>query len=136
MASLNKVILIGTLGREPEVRYAPSGDAICNMSLATDDSFKAKDGEWRKVTDWHNLVAFRKLAEICGKHLRKGSLVYVEGRIKTETWEKDGKKHYATKIHVDEMKMMDKLEKKEPAEQRAPAPKSSQFDDLADDETF
>lgn len=136
MASLNRVLLIGTLGREPEVRYAPSGDAICNMSLATDDSFKAKDGEWRKVTDWHNLVAFRKLAEICGKHLRKGSLVYVEGRVKTEVWEKDGKKNYATKIHLDDMKMLDKLEKKEPAEQRAPAPKSSPVDDLADDIPF
>ena len=108
MASLNKAILIGNLGQDPEVRYAPSGDAICNVSVATSESWKDKtSGEKRESVEWHRVVFFGKLAEIAGQYLKKGSQVYVEGRIQTRKWQdKDGQDRYTTEIRADTMKML------------------------------
>ena len=108
MASVNKVILIGNLGKDPETRYAPSGDAICNITLATTDTWRDKaSGEKREATEWHRVVFFGKLAEIAGQYLRKGSAVYVEGSLRTRKWQdKDGQDRYTTEIRADEMKML------------------------------
>jgi len=108
MASVNKVILVGNLGRDPETRYAPNGDAICNVSLATTDSWKDKaSGERKEQTEWHRVVFFGKLAEIAGQYLKKGSQVYVEGSLRTRKWtDKDGQERYTTEIRADEMKML------------------------------
>ncbi|WP_374262715.1 single-stranded DNA-binding protein [Zoogloea sp.] len=108
MASVNKVILIGNLGKDPETRYAPSGDAICNITLATTDTWRDKaSGEKREATEWHRVVFFGKLAEIAGQYLRKGSPVYVEGSLRTRKWQdKDGQDRYTTEIRADEMKML------------------------------
>jgi single-strand DNA-binding protein len=108
MASVNKVILVGNLGKDPETRYAPSGDAICNITLATTDSWRDKaSGEKREATEWHRVAFFGKLAEIAGQYLRKGSQVYVEGSLRTRKWQdKDGQDRYTTEIRADEMKML------------------------------
>lgn len=108
MASLNKVILIGNLGRDPETRYAPSGDAICNVTIATTETWKDKQsGEKREQTEWHRVVFFGRLAEIAAQYLRKGSQVYVEGRLQTRKWQgQDGQDRYTTEIRADEMKML------------------------------
>lgn len=108
MASLNKVILIGNLGRDPETRYAPSGDAICNVTIATTETWKDKQsGEKREQTEWHRVVFFGRLAEIAAQYLRKGSQVYLEGRLQTRKWQdKDGQDRYTTEIRADEMKML------------------------------
>lgn len=108
MASVNKVILIGNLGRDPETRYAPSGDAICNVTIATSETWKDKNtGEKKEQTEWHRVVFFGRLAEIAAQYLRKGSPVYVEGRLQTRKWQdKDGQDRYTTEIRADEMKML------------------------------
>jgi single-strand DNA-binding protein len=108
MASLNKVILIGNLGRDPETRYMPSGDALCNLRIATTDTWKDKtSGERREATEWHNVVMFGRLAEIAAQYLRKGSQVYIEGRLQTRKWQdKEGQDRYTTEIRADEMKML------------------------------
>jgi len=108
MASINKVILIGNLGKDPETRYAPSGEAICNITLATTDTWRDKaSGEKKEATEWHRVVFFGKIAEIAGQYLRKGSAVYVEGSIRTRKWQdKDGQDRYTTEIRADEMKML------------------------------
>ena len=108
MASVNKVIIVGNLGKDPETRYAPSGDAICNITLATTDTWRDKaSGEKREATEWHRVVFFGKLAEIAGQYLRKGSQVYVEGSLRTRKWQdKDGQDRYTTEIRADEMKML------------------------------
>lgn len=108
MASLNKVILIGNLGRDPETRYAPSGDAICNITVATTETWKDKaSGERKEATEWHRVVFFGRLAEIAAQYLRKGSQIYVEGRLQTRKWQdKDGQDRYTTEIRGDEMKML------------------------------
>ena len=108
MASVNKVILVGNLGADPETRYAPSGDAICNIRLATTDSWKDKNtGEKKEATEWHRVVLYRKLGEVAGQYLRKGSQVYIEGRIKTRKWQdKDGQDRYTTEIEADTMQML------------------------------
>ncbi|MDD3352170.1 single-stranded DNA-binding protein [Zoogloea sp.] len=108
MASINKVILIGNLGKDPEVRYAPSGDAICNITLATTDTWRDKaSGDKREATEWHRVVFFGKLAEIAGQYLKKGSSVYVEGSLRTRKWQdKEGQDRYTTEIRADEMKML------------------------------
>ena len=100
MAGINKVILIGRLGSDPEVRYTPSGVAVANFSIATSEEWKDKDsGEKKERTEWHRIVAWRKLGEICGEYLSKGRQVYVEGRIQTNAWEdKEGNKRYTTEI--------------------------------------
>lgn len=107
MASVNKVILIGNLGRDPEVRYMPNGEAVCNFSIATTDNWKDKSGAKQERTEWHNIVMYRKLAEIAGEYLKKGRPVYVEGRLQTRKWQtKEGQDRYTTEIIADQMQML------------------------------
>jgi single-strand DNA-binding protein len=108
MASVNKVIVIGNLGRDPEVRYTPSGAAVCNVSIATTRNWKSRDsGERQEETEWHRVVFYDRLAEIAGEYLRKGRSVYVEGRLKTRKWQdKDGKDNYTTEIIADQMQLL------------------------------
>ena len=108
MASLNKVILVGNLGADPEVRYAASGDAICNLRVATTDKWKDKvSGESREATEWHRVVMYRKLAEIAERYLKKGSAVYIEGRLRTRKWtDKEGQERTTTEVEASEMIML------------------------------
>lgn len=108
MASVNKVILIGNLGKDPETRYMPSGDAICNINVATTDTWKDKaSGEKKEQTEWHRVAFFGKLAEIAGQYLKKGSQVYIEGSLRTRKWQdKEGQDRYTTEIRADQMKML------------------------------
>lgn len=108
MASVNKVIIIGNLGKDPETRYMPNGDAVCNITVATTDTWKDKNtGEKKEATEWHRIVFFRKLAEIANQYLRKGAQVYVEGSLKTRKWQdQSGQDRYTTEIVADEMKML------------------------------
>ena len=163
MASVNKVILIGNLGRDPEVRYAPSGSAICNVTLATSRQWKDKtSGERQEETEWHRVVFYDRLAEIAGEYLKKGRPVYVEGRLKTRKWtDKDGVEKYTTEIVADQMQLLGSREgggggrggddmggerstpapRSAPPARSAPAPKpapksSTGFDDMEDDIPF
>ena len=105
---VNKVILIGNLGKDPEVKFFPNGDAFCNCTLATSESWNDKQsGEKKERTEWHNVVFTKKLAEIVGQYLKKGSKVYVEGSLRTRKWEKDGQDRYTTEIVVQDMQMLD-----------------------------
>lgn len=108
MASVNKVILVGNLGADPESRFAPSGDEICNISVATTESWKDKQtGEKKEATEWHRIGFYGKLAEIAGQHLKKGSQVYIEGSLRTRKWQdKTGQDRYTTEIRGDVMKML------------------------------
>jgi single-strand DNA-binding protein len=107
MASVNKAILVGNLGKDPEVRYMPNGEAVASVTLATTDKWKDKQGQPQEKTEWHNLSFFGRQAEIAGEYLRKGSPIYVEGRISTDKWQdKDGKDRYTTKIIVQQMQML------------------------------
>jgi single-strand DNA-binding protein len=108
MASVNKVILMGNLGRDPEVRYSPDGAAVCNVSIATTSSWKDKNsGERREETEWHRVVFYNRLAEIAGEYLKKGRPVYVEGRIKTRKWQnKEGVDQYTTEVVADNMQLL------------------------------
>jgi single-strand DNA-binding protein len=140
MASVNKVILIGNLGRDPEVRYAPSGSAICNITLATSRNWKDKtSGERQEETEWHRVVCYDRLAEIAGEYLKKGRPVYFEGRLKTRKWQdKEGKDVYTTEIIADNMQLLggregmgggdsgdDYADRGDRSEARAPAPARS-----------
>lgn len=163
MASVNKVILIGNLGRDPEVRYAPSGSAICNVTLATSRQWKDKtSGERQEETEWHRVVFYDRLAEIAGEYLKKGRPVYVEGRLKTRKWtDKDGVEKYTTEIVADQMQLLGGREgggggggddmgggaggqrsapapRQAPAAQQRPAAQKSAtgFDDMDDDIPF
>ena len=109
MAGVNKVIIVGRLGRDPEVRYTPSGVAVATFSVATSEEWKDKNtGEKQERTEWHRVEAWRRLGEICGEYLHKGKQVYVEGRLQTDSWEdRDGNKRYTTKIVAQNMKMLD-----------------------------
>lgn len=105
---INKAILIGNLGSDPEVRYTQSGAAVANFTIATTEKWKGQDGQMQEQTEWHRIVAFARLGEICGEYLSKGSKVYIEGRIQTRKWEdKDGNSRYTTEIVAREMKMLD-----------------------------
>lgn len=106
MASVNKVILVGNLGRDPEVRYMPNGEAVCNFSIATTETWKDKAGVKQEKTEWHAITMYRKLAEIAGEYLKKGSSVFVEGKLQTRKWEKDGIDRYTTEIIADSMQML------------------------------
>ncbi len=164
MSSVNKVIIVGNLGRDPEVRTFPSGDRVANVNIATTDRWKDKQtGEMKEATEWHRVVFNGRLAEIAGEYLRKGSQVYVEGSLRTRKWtDKDGVEKYTTEIRADEMKMLGKREgmggsgpsddegggyeqrrapapasRSAPAGGAKPAPKpSSGFDDMDDDIPF
>ncbi len=108
MASVNKVILVGNLGKDPDIRYTATGDPMCNFSLATTESWKDKvSGERKELTEWHRVSFFGKTAEIAGQYLKKGSMVYVEGSLRTRKWtDKEGQERYTTEIRGDEMKML------------------------------
>ena len=165
MASVNKVILIGNLGRDPEMRYLPSGDAVANFSIATTEKWKDKAGEMQEQTEWHRIAFFGRQAEICGEYLRKGSSVYIEGRLQTRKWtDKDNNERTTTEIRGDRMQMLGARgggttemreppdsaagENGAPAKKPTPAPaaaaaaaggaakKSTGFDDLDDDIPF
>lgn len=152
MASVNKVILIGNLGKDPETRYAPSGDAIVNITLATTDTWKDKaSGDKKEATEWHRVVFFGKLAEIAGQYLKKGRQVYVEGSLRTRKWQgQDGQDRYTTEIVANEMKMLGSREgmgdagprdsgggrpAARPAAQNS-SPASTSFNDVEDDIPF
>lgn len=147
MASVNKVILVGNLGADPEMRYMPSGDPIANLRLATTDTYKDKNsGDRKETTEWHRVVMFGRLAEIAGQYLKKGSQVYIEGRIRTNKWtDKEGNERYTTEIVANEMKMLGKREgmgapSDNDSADYAPAPRKDKpkpsFDDLGDDIPF
>ena len=106
--SVNKVILIGNLGKDPEVKYTPSGMAVARFTLATNDRFKDKEGNWQDKTEWHNLVAFQRTAEIVGEYLKKGRTVYVEGKLQTSSWDdkESGQKKYRTEIIVNDLVLL------------------------------
>ncbi|MSR10220.1 MAG: single-stranded DNA-binding protein [Gammaproteobacteria bacterium] len=105
---VNKVILVGNLGNDPEVRYMPNGNAVANVSLATSDSWKDKTtGEQQEKTEWHRVIFFNRLAEIVEQYVKKGSKLYIEGRLQTRSWEQDGVKRYTTEIVASEMQMLD-----------------------------
>jgi len=107
MASLNKVMLIGNVGRDPEVRYLPAGDAVANLPLATTDTWKDKNNEKQERTEWHRVVFFGRQAEVAGEYLKKGSQIYVEGSLTTRKWtDKDGNERYTTEIRADRMQML------------------------------
>ena len=108
MPSVNKVMLLGNLGRDPEVRTFPNGDSVCNFSIATSTSWKDKaTGEKKEKTEWHNIVMYRKLAEIAGEYLKKGSSVFVEGSLQTRKWQtKEGQDRYTTEVAADTMQML------------------------------
>ena len=135
MASVNKVIIVGNVGRDPETRYMPSGDAVTNISVATSDRYKDKQtGEMKETTEWHRVAFFGKLAEIAGQYLKKGSQVYVEGRLRTRKWtDASGQEKYSTEIVSETMQMLggkpvgsggdgvESYSRSKPAEQSAPA---------------
>lgn len=143
MASVNKVILIGNLGRDPELRYAPSGTAICNISLATTSAWKDKStGERKEETEWHRVVFYDKLAEVVAKYAKKGKPLYIEGRLKTRKWQdKDGKDVYTTEVIADNMQLLggrddsgDSAGAPAPAPAPRPAPAPSPKGNFPDDD--
>jgi single-strand DNA-binding protein len=109
MSGVNKVVLIGRLGKDPVIRHMPSGGAVANFTIATSEKWKDKQtGEQKEATEWHNIVFYKRLAEICGEYLRKGSNVYIEGSLKTRKWQdKDGQDRYTTEINGRELQMLD-----------------------------
>ena len=150
MASVNKVILIGNLGADPETRYLPSGDAVTNIRIATTDTWKDKSGEKQEHTEWHRVAFFGKTAEIAGEYLKKGSPVYIEGRIRTRKWQdKEGQERFSTEIVADRMQLLGGrsggsealVREREPATAGAanakPAPrKGGAFEEMDDDIPF
>ena len=105
---INKCIILGNLGQDPEVRYMPNGNAVANFSIATSESWKDQQGQLQERTEWHKCTAYRKLAEIIGEYVRKGSKIYIEGKLQTRKWQdKDGADKYTTEIIVDQMQMLD-----------------------------
>ncbi|MBK51316.1 MAG: single-stranded DNA-binding protein [Gammaproteobacteria bacterium] len=149
---VNKVILVGNLGNDPEVRYMPNGNAVANVSLATSETWKDKSsGEQQEKTEWHRVVFFNRLAEIVEQYVKKGTKLYVEGRLQTRSWEQDGVKRYSTEVVANEMQMLDnrsgtaqdfggsQMAADSPAaqpsqQQAAPAPQN--FDNFDDDIPF
>ncbi|MEJ2544267.1 MAG: single-stranded DNA-binding protein [Calditrichaceae bacterium] len=105
--TVNKVILIGRLGKDPDMRYTPSGTAVANFSMATNSAFKDSDGNWQDKTEWHNIVTFGRTAEIAGEYLKKGKLVYIDGRLQTSSWEdQNGQKRYKTEVVAGELQLI------------------------------
>ena len=127
MAGINKVILIGRLGSDPEVRYTPSGVAVANFNIATSEEWKDKDsGEKKERTEWHRIVAWRRLGEICGEYLSKGKQVYIEGRLQTRDWEdRDGNKKYTTEIVATDVQFLGTRDSSESAKPRGTSSTSS-----------
>ena len=139
MSSVNKAIVLGRVGKDPESRFFNDGTAVCNVSVATSETWKDKGtGERKESTEWHNITFRANLAEIAGQYLKKGSLVYIEGRIKTRKWQdKNGQDRYTTEIVANEMKMIGPKPEGQPAAQQAPAPQQAGgFGDMDDDIPF
>jgi single-strand DNA-binding protein len=138
MASVNKVIVLGNLGRDPETRYMPDGGAITNVSIATTSQWKDKSGEKQESTEWHRIVFYGRLAEIAEEYLKKGSQVYVEGRLQTRKWhDKDGTDRYTTQIVADHMQMIGKApDRSEERSEQKPAQKTAPTNDFDDDIPF
>ena len=123
---LNKAILIGRLGKDPEIRYTQDGKAVANFTIATNEEWKDKNtGEKKERTEWHRIVAFGKLGEICGEYLAKGRLVYVEGRLQTRSWEQDGVTKYTTEIVINDMQMLESKNAAQFSDNAAPSYNSS-----------
>lgn len=138
---VNKVIIVGNLGKDPEVKYLPSGECVVNISVATSEVWKDKQsGEMKEQTEWHRISAFGKLAEIMSEYLRKGSKVYIEGSLRTRSYQKDGQTHYTTEIRCDEMQMLDGNKSENGSPKREPKEKPAQnqgsldsgFDEFSD----
>ena len=133
---VNKVMLIGRLGRDPEMRYTPAGTAVCNFTMATDEAFKDKSGEWQKRTEWTRIVPWAKLAEQCSKLLNKGKLAYVEGRLQTREWDdRDGNKRRTTEIVIQRMRIL--TPKGEPGlemQAEGPEPPEATAPDITDED--
>ena len=150
MASINKVIVVGNLGKDPETRFLPDGKAVCNFSVATTDKWTDKaTNEKKEATEWHRISSFGRLAEICGEYLKKGSQVYIEGKLRTRKWQdKEGQDRYSTEIIADAMQMLGSrsgMGAGEPREPREPAAAgesmsakkpAGQFQDMDDDIPF
>lgn len=134
--SVNKVILIGNLGQDPELKYTPSGAAVTTLSIATSETWKDKDGNRQEKTEWHRVVLWRRLAEVAGEYLKKGSKIYIEGRLQTRSWDdKDGNKRYTTEIVGDTMTMLDKKGEDAPRDSAdAPPPMDAPAADTAEDD--
>jgi single-strand DNA-binding protein len=138
--SVNRIILVGNVGKEPEIRYLDSGVALCKFPLATNEKYKNKNGENVKNTEWHNIILWRKLAEIAEKYVKKGDLLYLEGKIRTRSYDdKEGNKRYITEVIVDNMQMLGKKQSGEGADtesyQEQMEESAPQFDQEADNET-
>ncbi len=136
---INKVILIGNLGRDPETRYTQGGSAVTNFSVATSDSWRDKQsGEQQERTEWHNVVCFARLAEIAGEYLKKGSKVYIEGSLRTSSWEADGQKKYRTEVMARDLQMLDSRGGGAPSgfESQAPAANQDNAATVADSDDF
>lgn len=132
MPNLNRVTLIGHLGRDPEVRYMPNGDAVCNFSIATTRKWKSKEGEKKEDTQWTSISSFGKLAEIAGKYLNKGAPVYVEGWLRTRKWQdKNGQDRYTTEVVMEQMQLLGEKRRQEEESAPSPAPQSgaTSYDD-------
>lgn len=137
MASVNKVILIGGLTRDPEVRFMPNGEAVANFSIATNETWKDKSGTKQEKTEYHNLVAYRKLAEIIGEYCKKGGQVYIEGKLQTRKWEKDGVTRYTTEVIADTLQMLGaKGERQDAPASKSASSQAGNFDDLDSDIPF
>ncbi len=135
MASVNKVILVGNLGADPELRYAPSGTAVANFSLATTDQWTNKEGAKEEKTEWHRIVAFGRLGEICGEYLHKGKQVYIEGKLQTRSWEdREGLKRYTTEIIASTMQMLGPKERDGNTSGRSESPPIEEPLSIPDDE--
>jgi single-strand DNA-binding protein len=126
MASVNKVILVGNLGADPEMRHTGSGDPVCTLSVATSEKYKNRDGELQTTTEWHRVVLFRRLAEIANQYLRKGSSAYFEGQLKTRKWtDKNGLERYTTEVEANELKLLDRQDSQPEAVKPVVAAKES-----------
>ena len=133
--AVNKFIGIGNLGKDPEMRFMPDGKAVTNFSIAISEKYKDKNGEQKEVTEWVNIVFFGKLAEVCGEWLKKGQSIYVEGKLKTEKYQKDGIDRYVTKIIGEKMQMLgSKGDSKPNAKPAGAKPDAAPFDDMPDDD--
>ena len=117
MPALNRVQLIGNLGKEPQTRYTPSGSKVCSFSMAVNRRWRSKDGETKESTDWFNVEAWGRTGEICQDYLHKGSLVYIEGRLKTDRYEHEGETRYFTKVIIQQVQLLDRRAEEEPVEE-------------------
>ena len=133
--SVNKVILVGRLGQDPEVRYTQGGTAVANVRIATDETWKDQSGERQQRTEWHTVVLWRRLAEICGQYLSKGRLVYIEGKLQTRSWQdREGNKRYSTEVQADNMVMLGGRSEEGPAAPAAQPAAAADSDTGASDD--